>query len=422
MHTDQSKVDAGINGSSDSGSVSNPSNSPPTVDWPHSMNDGAYFDSLLQVGAMTDHALPQQVSTQDTPAGDSIQQWNLSFSGPSDTIRELAPSISHATVMPQNSTPDTAVMLHNGSSMPLLADHTSEAAKVLDILRQYPIMFESDDYQTPFLHRELYGFQALGITALPKSTTSISCALGLRNSANASFLKSAMSAERQRLIEGFPNYECLEEWDALHAMWLYEMMELPDPHIIKTDGWKAGPKMQGMNLPMLLKMTRRFCQSHPEANDLSAPMSVDSVNRYLAPPSTWMTWLVGETARRLIFLAHIVNYFATKNPNTGEMSAYYEPLSDDIIWNMPLPSSSAAWKARSEQEWLKALQMDHAVVILENQMLNPTDLAASVPSLRSLFTKFTKDHIELVFGGNYGLEDSESLRGLVIRCALEQCS
>lgn len=157
-------------------------------------------------------------------------------------------------------------------------------------------------------------------------------------------------------------------------------------------------------------MTRRFCQSHPEATDPLASMSAASISRYVNPPSAWMTWLVGETARRTVFLAHIVNFFAAKD------SPYYEPLGDDMIWNMPLPASTAAWSARSEHEWLAAMQIDNGV----GHMMNPMDILSNSPTLKSLFAKFTKDHLHIAFGGNYGLSDSESLRALVVLCALEQ--
>jgi len=88
-------------------------------------------------------------------------------------------------------------------------------------------------------------------------------------------------------------------------------------------------------------MTRRFCQSHPEATDPSAAMTTDAVMRYAPAPSAWLTWSVAETSRRMVFLANIVNYFATRDAKTGETDPYYEPLNDEMIWNMPLPCSAA---------------------------------------------------------------------------------
>lgn len=169
-------------------------------------------------------------------------------------------------------------------------------------------------------------------------------------------------------------------------------------------------------------MTRRFCRSHPEAVDPSAAMTTDAVMRYAPAPSAWLTWLVGETSRRMVFLAHIVNYFATRDGKTGEVSPYYEPLDDETILNMPLPCSPAAWKARTEQEWLCVLQKQNSNFVTESHSVSLLEVFAHEPTIRSLMAKFTKDHIRSQFAGNMGFQDTESFRNLVVHCALEQLS
>ncbi|KAG9596703.1 hypothetical protein KCU77_g5327, partial [Aureobasidium melanogenum] len=292
--------------------------------------------------------------------------------------------------------------------------------KVVQILREYPALLASSDYHTPLLHRELYNMSTPEITALPRTTTAIMCALGLGNNSNTSFLRRAISAERQRLIEGFPKYSCLEEWDTLHAMWLYEMMELPDPSDMNNDDWKLGPRTRALNLPIVLKMTRRFCQSHPEATNPTAVLSNDSLTRYGTVSSAWMTWLVGETARRTVFLAHIVNYLASKDPETGEISPYYESFNDEMIRNMPLPCSSAAWEAKTEQEWLNVLRSQHQMVVSDDQAVSLSKVFVLEPTIKSLLTKSTKEQLRLQYAGNIGLESSDSFRNLVVHCALEK--
>ncbi|KAG9561387.1 hypothetical protein KCU71_g8990, partial [Aureobasidium melanogenum] len=284
--------------------------------------------------------------------------------------------------------------------------------KVIQVLRKYPALLASGDYHTPLLHRELYNMSTPEITALPRTTTAIMCALGLGNNSNTSFLRRAISAERQRLIEGFPKYSCLEEWDTLHAMWLYETMELPDPSDMTNDDWKLGPRTRGLNLPIVLKMTRRFCQSHPEATNPTAVLSNDSLTRYGTVSSAWMTWLVGETARRTVFLAHIVNYLASKDPKTGEISPYYESFNDEMIWNMPLPCSSAAWEAKIEREWLSVLRSQHQLVFSDDQAVSLSKVFALEPTIKSLLTKSTKEQLRLQYAGNMGLENSDSFRNL----------
>jgi hypothetical protein len=169
-------------------------------------------------------------------------------------------------------------------------------------------------------------------------------------------------------------------------------------------------------------MTRRFCQSHPEATDPSATMTADAVKRYAPAPSAWLTWSVGETSRRTVFLAHIVNYFASRDGKTGEVSLYYEPLNDEMIWNMPLPCFPAAWKAQTEQEWLCVLQKENPDFVVESGSVLLSEVFAHEPTIKSLMARFTKDHIRSQFSGNMGLQDTESLRNLIVYCALEQLS
>ncbi|THX72461.1 hypothetical protein D6D04_09071, partial [Aureobasidium pullulans] len=293
--------------------------------------------------------------------------------------------------------------------------------EVSHTLREYATSLTLDDYHTPLLHRELYNINTSDITALPKTTTAITCALGWKTSSNNTFLKRAMAAERQRLVEGFPNSSCIEEWDILHSMWLYELIELPGVPETVDDHWKPGPRTRGLSLPILLKMTRRFCLSHPEAINPSAQMNRDALVRYTTAPSAWMTWLVGETARRTVFFADIANYFASKSPVTGELSPYYEPLDDELIWNMPLPCSSAIWNARTEHEWLQLIRTQDPGISSEDQPMLLSMVFNREPTLKSLMTNFTKDYLLTQYSGRYGLENSESLCNLIVRRALLQC-
>lgn len=84
--------------------------------------------------------------------------------------------------------------------------HPAPVLKIEEVsrsLREYPTILTLDEYHTPLLHRELYNINTSDITALPKTTTAFTCALGWKASGNNAFLKRAMAAERQRLVEGF---------------------------------------------------------------------------------------------------------------------------------------------------------------------------------------------------------------------------
>lgn len=187
-----------------SDSASNPAHTPQSNDWAtmdFSMPQGAYFDSVT---------FDQTALSQPTPSSISMPQWeHHSISSPkaafpltNSTVSNLAPQ---ATAIVRR---DSHVHLHglDLNTSTLIHESPLEADKLLTLLRQYPTSFESDDYHTPLLHRELYGLHSLGITSLPKSTTAISCAMGLRCRSNSSFLKQAISAERQRLVEGFVSH------------------------------------------------------------------------------------------------------------------------------------------------------------------------------------------------------------------------
>lgn len=52
-----------------------------------------------------------------------------------------------------------------------------------------------------------------------------------------------------------PKYSCIEEWDTIHAMWLYEMMELSDAEEDVNDHWRPTLRVKGLNLPILLKVS-----------------------------------------------------------------------------------------------------------------------------------------------------------------------
>ena len=71
-----------------------------------------------------------------------------------------------------------------------------------------------------------------------------------------------------------PKYSCIEEWDAIHAMWLYEMMELSDTDEDVNDRWRATVQTKGLILPILLKVSTlaevvKFCTVSDSIDDSS---------------------------------------------------------------------------------------------------------------------------------------------------------
>jgi hypothetical protein len=168
-----------------------------------------------------------------------------------------------------------------------------------------------------------------------------------------------------------------------------------------------------------MQMVKIYSQASPELcnPDINAFPSPGT-----APSSTltisWFRWKIAETARRTIFLANIINLLISHNHTTGQQHPYYEPLDDDMILNMPLPCSHAAWTARSEEEWRTAIQM-HPSSVAELQIGLHSSNPAGI-TLGHLFTYCSKDYLQREFGQNLGFSDSDKLRNFIILSACEQ--
>jgi hypothetical protein len=171
-------------------------------------------------------------------------------------------------------------------------------------------------------------------------------------------------------------------------------------------------------------MTQCYAKLFPEirnpdikvfSNPSSAPTSTVA--------SPWARWRITETARRTIFFANIVNFYINHNHSTGKQLPYYEPLDDDLISNMPLPCSDAAWTARDESEWMVTMQVQPSpLALLLAPELTPEQGSILEVTLNTIFSKYTKDFIRREFGGNLGFGNSEKLANLIILCASEQYS
>lgn len=166
-----------------------------------STNLDSYFDyAPFSTGHMNNTEPIRNITNSTTPQDWLLQRWNPALPSPT------APALVPTAVMTSN----ISLNYHEPSKeinmtveeifSPLPAD------KVVKMLHTYPVSFASGDYHTPLLHRELYSMSTSEITALPRSSTAIMCALGLEKSKNASFLKRAIIAERQRLVEAFVSY------------------------------------------------------------------------------------------------------------------------------------------------------------------------------------------------------------------------
>ncbi|KZM27772.1 sequence-specific DNA binding RNA polymerase II transcription factor [Ascochyta rabiei] len=285
---------------------------------------------------------------------------------------------------------------------------STSSLELAQLISKYPTYLVKDEITAPFLHQDLYNDTVPDMTSLPLTTTAICCGSSVNLKENARFISRAVDAERQRLIEAFPSYHCMQQWDALHAMLLYEILELRESLGDKLEAWKHKSKIRGLRSPFLLKSYPEIL--NPDLKVFSDPSS--------APTSTisspWARWKITETARRTIFFANIVNYYINHNSTTKQQLPYYEPLDNELILNMPLPCSHAAWVARDEQEWMNAIQTPPSPLALLGQ-----DTLPGV-SLKIILSKYTKDYVQRELGGTIGFGNSDQLRSLVILCASEQ--
>ncbi len=138
--------------------------------------------------------------------------------------------------------------------------------------------------------------------------------------------------------------------------------------------------------------------------------------------------MITETARRTIFLVHIVNFFCNRHLESRKQSPYYEPLDDDLIMNMPLPCSHSLWSARTEDEWTILMKQQHEASALAADPIfdfNPPppkspSLGSSQPTIKSILFKVTRDYLRISLCKNVGFGNSDELRNFFILCVLEQ--
>ncbi|MCJ1382733.1 hypothetical protein MMC17_005846 [Xylographa soralifera] len=298
---------------------------------------------------------------------------------------------------------------------------------LIHLLGKHPTLLLTDDFCSPFLHRAMYNERVPDMTTLPRTSMAICCSSGINSADSSRYIKRAMYAEQQSLIEVYPTYKCMEQWDALHAMLLYEILELQEKYKNGPDSWQLKDKVKGLQLPFLLKMTQSFSKSYPELHIPNLDVFFDHASGTTdATQSPWNRWMITETARRTIFLANITNFLSNRNFKSAEQSSYYEPLDDELVMNMPLPCSHALWTARTEKYWTK-LAMHEPLPAVSDPLseFNPLMFESLNPSfsqisIKSLFSKVTKDYLRTSLHKTIGFGDSDELRYFIILCAIEQ--
>ncbi|KAJ6157967.1 hypothetical protein N7470_005559 [Penicillium chermesinum] len=287
---------------------------------------------------------------------------------------------------------------------------------MIDVLKKYPSALLQHGFCSPFLHHSLYEENVADMATLAKSAMAVCFGSALETADGARFARQAMTLERQRIIEAFPASECMQQWDLLHAMLLYEVLGIRIASESVKAPWKLTSYSKSMQAPFLVKMARGFIHSHLHAPGSTLMAAPGLETQDLAG------WSVAETARRTIFLANAIHFLSSIDPNTGHTSPYYEPLNDELVLNLPLPCSHALWSARTEQEWQGTEEYSQCQ---GNDLQAPEDFATAFyvrpggQTLNGLLTRFPKQYLDTFLLGP-GFNGSDELRSFVIRCALYQ--
>ncbi|KAI5306153.1 hypothetical protein KEM56_002066 [Ascosphaera pollenicola] len=77
--------------------------------------------------------------------------------------------------------------------------------------------------------------------------------------------------------------------------------------------------------------------------------------------SDWSTWQLAETLRRTVHLANVINkLYCYSSQSNAEM---HEPLDEELILDLALPSSNSLWKAADAAAWQVAKRRDSRGVV-----------------------------------------------------------
>jgi len=169
-------------------------------------------------------------------------------------------------------------------------------------------------------------------------------------------------------------------------------------------------------------MARSYARAYPALLSPDAAMSSQpTLARSSSPSAPWIRWKITETARRTIFLVNIINFYINYDHKDRQQSLYYEPFGDDLILNMPLPCGEGAWAAEDEPSWQASMQTELSPIVphLARDM-NTGEVPTPEITLKTIFSKYTRDYIHREFIRHVGFDDSDQLRSLIIFCALEQ--
>ncbi|EAW13263.1 Zn(II)2Cys6 transcription factor domain-containing protein [Aspergillus clavatus NRRL 1] len=227
--------------------------------------------------------------------------------------------------------------------------------EMLRTMRGFPALTLERDFWSPFVHHRLYRC-SLGGMAEPLGIA-LACVSAHASSvgSNYGFVDRMINQERERLVRNFHESSDAPETclAALHAVCIYQILGLfgdtfppaaLEPHSPKEAHERQreeSEKAAELHISFLLKMARHLYKLHQDTLLLPHEQETD-----------WNRWKLSESLRRNIFLVHMINILSARAHKLNE--AYFEPLGDAMVLQLPLPAPECMWRACSEEEWLLA--------------------------------------------------------------------
>ncbi|KAL4985601.1 hypothetical protein BDW68DRAFT_198629 [Aspergillus falconensis] len=223
-------------------------------------------------------------------------------------------------------------------------------------LREYPSLILQRDHWSPFVHHRLYRC-SMGGMAKPMGVA-LACVSAHAGSfgSNYGFVDNLINSERAQLVRNFQSFldtpeNCLA---AVHAVCIYQVLGLFGGNFLPAAIKQSRDMKEGLEKRMeesereaelhssfLLKMTRRLYAHYRTAIETTQDAELN-----------WERWKFAESLRRNIFFANIINILGAR---AGKLnSAYFEPLDDEVVFNLPLPAPECMWRSCSLREWLEA--------------------------------------------------------------------
>ncbi|TVY47228.1 hypothetical protein LOCC1_G002415 [Lachnellula occidentalis] len=200
--------------------------------------------------------------------------------------------ITHGTSPSTSLTPTSNDSTSSPSGTPTL----STPLILTRILGDYASSLIKGSCFSPFLHLPKVKNVEPDLASFPFTSMAICSSTSMNLSTDKQFFRRVIDAARHRLIGNFPSYECMQQWDAIHAILIYESLEIKEGIGNESEAWSLVMPVINLEMGFLLKMTRTYIEPYlqirsPDINAFSASKSTPC-----SPTTT--TWGRGEPPKQ----------------------------------------------------------------------------------------------------------------------------